>query len=246
LREHLARIDDPAADLLARLSDHLVPKSVWIVGGDGWAYDIGFGGLDHVLSTGADVNILVLDTGVYSNTGGQNSKATPRAATAKFAAGGKPGRKKDLGMIAMSYGNAYVAQIAMGANPNHALRVFHEAESFDGPSLILAYSHCIAHGIAMPTSMSHQKEVIASGLWPLYRHDPRLSDTGKQAFQLDSKKPQLSFEQLASQEGRFAVVSRTDPARAEQLYRLAQQDIDQQWERYERLSQLPVTQNSNS
>ncbi|WP_413432447.1 pyruvate:ferredoxin (flavodoxin) oxidoreductase [Crateriforma spongiae] len=228
--------DDPmAADLLER-ADALVPKSVWIVGGDGWAYDIGFGGLDHVISTGANVNILVLDTGVYSNTGGQNSKATPRAATAKFAAGGKAGRKKDLGMIAMSYGNAYVAQIAMGANPNQTMKVFHEAESFVGPSLILAYSPCIAHGIAMGTGMTHQKDVIASGLWPLYRHDPRLKDEGKNAFRLDSRKPKITFAELAKQEGRFAAVSRTDPQRAEQLYQLAQDDIDQQWRRYESLA----------
>jgi pyruvate-ferredoxin/flavodoxin oxidoreductase len=246
LRERLASVDDPVADQLCRVADALAAKSVWIIGGDGWAYDIGFGGLDHVLSTGANVNILVLDTGVYSNTGGQNSKATPRAATAKFAAGGKPGRKKDLGMIAVSYGNAYVAQIAIGANPNHTVKVFHEAESFNGPSLILAYSQCIAHGIEMGSSMTHQKLVTASGLWPLYRHDPRLKDTGKHPFQLDSKKPQLAFEKLAEQEGRFAAVSRNDPARAEVLYQLAQQDIDQQWRWYEQLATPSVVQNSSS
>ena len=236
LRVTLRGVEGKTARELEQVADALSPKSVWIVGGDGWAYDIGFGGLDHVLSTGANVNILVLDTGVYSNTGGQNSKATPRAATAKFAAGGKPARKKDLGMIAVSYGNAYVAQIALGANPNQTLKVFHEAESYDGPSLILAYSQCIAHGIDMSSSMSHQKDVIASGLWPLYRHDPRRRDAGRNAFQLDSKKPQLSFQDFAKQEGRFAIVARTDPDRAAKLYELAQRDIDDQWNLYEQLA----------
>ncbi len=239
LRRQLETIDTPAAKKLSRIADALAVKSVWIIGGDGWAYDIGFGGLDHVLSTGANVNILVLDTGVYSNTGGQNSKATPRAATAKFAAGGKPARKKDLGMIAVSYGNAYVAQIAMGANPAQTLKVFHEAESYDGPSLILAYSQCIAHGIDMATSMTHQKDVIASGMWPLYRHDPRLKEQGKNPFVLDSRKPRLAFSELAKQEGRFSIVCRNDPERAAQLYELAQDDIDQQWRRYEQLAASP-------
>ncbi|MEN1679146.1 MAG: pyruvate:ferredoxin (flavodoxin) oxidoreductase [Planctomycetota bacterium] len=236
LREALASIDHPAARDLSAAADALVAKSVWIVGGDGWAYDIGFGGLDHVLSTGADVNILVLDTGVYSNTGGQNSKATPRAATAKFAAAGKPARRKNLGAVAMSYGNAYVAQVAMGASPQQTVKVFHEAESFRGPSLVLAYSQCIAHGIEMATSMSHQKEVVHAGLWPLFRYDPRVAGEGKNPFRLDSKKPTTSFEELAATEGRFAAIARSDPERAKQLYELAQQDIDEQWATYQRMA----------
>ena len=151
----------------------MLKRSVWIVGGDGWAYDIGYGGLDHALTTGRDVNILVLDTGVYSNTGGQASKATFRGAVAKFASSGKEGRKKDLGMMAVAYGNVYVGQVAIGANPAQAIRTFQEAESYPGPSLILAYSHCIAHGINMTTSMSHQKDAVNCGFWPLYHYDPR-------------------------------------------------------------------------
>jgi len=236
LKARLAGIDHPRKlDLLA-LSDALVRKSVWIVGGDGWAYDIGFGGLDHVLASGRDVNILVLDTGVYSNTGGQASKATPRAAVAKFAAAGKPVRKKDLGMIAAAYGNVYVAQIAMGANPNQTLKAFREAESWKGPSLIIAYSHCIAHGIEMTTAMNHQKEATASGFWPLFRYDPRSAHEGAHPFQLDSKKPRLPFKEFAAKEARFAMLVRADPERAERLQDLAQQDIDEQWHYYEQLA----------
>ena len=186
-------------------------RSVWIVGGDGWAYDIGFGGLDHVLTTNRDVNILVLDTGVYSNTGGQARRPTPRAATAKFAANGKACGKKDLGMLAVSYGNVYVAQIAMGANPNQTLRAFLEAESYHGPSLILAYSQCIAHGINMTQGMTHQKTVVQSGFWPLYRYDPRLAHAGEHPFHLDSRKPTIPFSELAEQEARFAMLARSDP-----------------------------------
>ena len=178
-------------DQLLAVADSLLRRSVWIVGGDGWAYDIGFGGLDHVLASGRDVNILVLDTEVYSNTGGQASKSTPRAAVAKFASGGKAIGKKDLGMIAVDYGNVYVAQVAMGGNPLQTLKAFEEAESYRGPSLILAYSHCIAHGCEMSTAMTHQKEAVASGYWPLYRFDPRLGGQGKHPFHLDSHKPTL-------------------------------------------------------
>jgi pyruvate-ferredoxin/flavodoxin oxidoreductase len=236
LKAKLAGLDNPRAKDLLALADSLVRKSVWVVGGDGWAYDIGFGGLDHVLASGRDVNILVLDTGVYSNTGGQASKATPRAAVAKFAAAGKPVRKKDLGMIAAAYGNVYVAQIAMGANPNQTLKAFREAESWRGPSLIIAYSHCIAHGIEMTTAMGHQKEATASGFWPLFRYDPRQAHEGSHPFQLDSRKPRVAFKEYAAKEARFSMLMRADPERAERLLDLAQQDIDEQWHYYEQLA----------
>ncbi len=236
LHARLADIDSLSARILAGVAEALVRKSVWILGGDGWAYDIGFGGLDHVLASGRDVNVLVLDTGVYSNTGGQASKATPRSAVAKFAAGGKPTRKKDLGMIAASYGNVYVGQVAMGANPAQTIKVFQEAESYRGASLILAYSHCIAHGIEMATSMTHQKDLVRSGFWPLFRYDPRLSHSGGRPFQLDSRKPNIPFREIAAKEARFAMLARTNPAEAERLFSLAQRDIDDQWHYYEQLS----------
>jgi pyruvate-ferredoxin/flavodoxin oxidoreductase len=236
LKQRLAKVEDMKARELLSVADALVRRSVWIVGGDGWAYDIGFGGLDHVLTTNRDVNILVLDTGVYSNTGGQASKATPRAATAKFASNGKAIRKKDLGMLAVSYGNVYVAQIALGANPNQTLRAFVDAESYRGPSLILAYSQCIAHGINMTQGMTHQKTVVQSGLWPLFRFDPRLAHAGEHAFHLDSRKPTIPFAELAEQEGRFAMLSRSDPKGAERLFALAQQDINDQWHYYEQMA----------
>ncbi|MFM7071758.1 MAG: pyruvate:ferredoxin (flavodoxin) oxidoreductase, partial [Planctomycetota bacterium] len=226
---------DRARRLLG-LAASLVHRSVWIVGGDGWAYDIGFGGLDHVLASGRNVNILVLDTGVYSNTGGQASKSTPRAAVAKFAAGGKSVKRKDLGMLAVAYGNVYVAQIALGANPLQTLHVFEEAESYPGPSLILAYSHCVAHGIEMSTSMSHQKDIVRSGFWPLFRYDPREANRGGHPFHLDSRKPSLPFTELAKKEGRFAMLARSQPAVAETLFRQAQQDIDDTWRYYEQMA----------
>ncbi len=236
LQARLENCDHPEAQRLKENADSLVRRSVWVVGGDGWAYDIGFGGLDHVLTTGRDVNILVLDTGVYSNTGGQASKSTPRAAVAKFAAAGKTVRRKDLGMLAVSYGNTYVAQLAMGANPAQTVRVFHEAESYRGPSVILAYSHCIAQGIDMSTSMTHQKDAVQSGFWPLYRYDPRLARTGGRPFQLDSRKPKLTFEQFAMKEGRFAILARSNPEQAKRLFQLAQGDIDDQWNYYEQMA----------
>ncbi|MCA9066143.1 MAG: pyruvate:ferredoxin (flavodoxin) oxidoreductase, partial [Planctomycetaceae bacterium] len=222
-------------DLLASL-DYLVRKSVWIIGGDGWAYDIGFGGLDHVLASNHDVNILVLDTEVYSNTGGQASKSTPRAAIAKFAASGKGIRKKDLGMIAVDYGHVYVAKIAMGANPNQTIKAFEEAESYHGPSIIIAYSPCIAHGIDMGVMMSHQKDAVNSGYWPLYRYDPRLAHEGQRAFQLDSRKPRLPFRDFAQKEARFAALARTNPEEAERLFTLAQEDIRDQYHFYEQMA----------
>ncbi len=211
-------------------------RSVWIVGGDGWAYDIGFGGLDHVMASGRDVNILVLDTEVYSNTGGQASKSTPRAAVAKFASGGKATGKKDLGMIAVDYGNVYVAQVAMGGNPLQTLKAFEEAESYRGPSLILAYSHCIAHGCEMSTAMSHQKEAVASGYWPLYRFDPRQSGQGKHPFHLDSHTPTLPLRTFALKEARYAMLARANPEHAEQLLSQAQRDIENRWRFYEQMA----------
>ncbi len=238
LKQRLEGIDRPEAQQLACVVDALVPRSVWIVGGDGWAYDIGFGGLDHVLSTDRNVNILVLDTGVYSNTGGQASKATPRAAVAKFAASGKPLRKKDLGMLAVSYGHVYVAQVAMGANPAQTLRVFREAEAYPGPSLILAYSQCIAHGIDMTKGMTHQKDVVRCGLWPLFHYDPALAQNGEHPFHLDSGKPTMAFQDFASQEARFAMIAQSDKERADRLFDLAQKDIDDQWHYYEQIANV--------
>ena len=238
LRQRLASVPGVAARDLMALADALVPKSLWIVGGDGWAYDIGFGGLDHVIASDLDVNIIVLDTGVYSNTGGQASKATPRAAVAKFAAAGKTIRKKDLGLLAVQYGHVYVAQIALGANPKQALRAMREAASYQGPSLILAYSHCIAHGIDMSTAMSHQKDATQAGFWPLWRYDPRLARAGKHPFQLDSKRPTKPFSDFASKEARFAMLSRSHPETAKELLAQAQHDIDDTFHLYEQMAGL--------
>ncbi len=235
LRERLATIGTPESVTLDSLADALVPVTVWIVGGDGWAYDIGFGGLDHVLSSGRNVNILVLDTEVYSNTGGQASKATPRAATAKFASDGKGTRKKDLGLLAQAYGDVYVAQVALGANETQVVRAFREAVAYEGPSLVIAYSTCIAHGIEMATSMSHQKEAVASGYWPLYRYHPA-PELGTHPFSLDSKAPSLPLRDFLQKETRFAVLERTDPTRAEHLQALAQADVDERWHYYEQLA----------
>jgi pyruvate-ferredoxin/flavodoxin oxidoreductase len=218
---------------LKSLADYLVKKSVWIVGGDGWAYDIGYGGLDHVLASGRNVNILVLDTEVYSNTGGQASKATPRAAVAKFAAGGKPSPKKDLGLMAMTYGNVYVGSVAMGARDEHTIRTFLEAEAYPGVSLILAYSHCIAHGINMTTAMNHQKEIVESGRWLLYRYNPTLVAEGKNPLQLDSRAPKLPVERTMYQENRFAMLARSKPEAAKKLLKEAQADVSTRWAMYE-------------
>ena len=236
LKERMERVESEDARNLLAVADALVKKSVWIVGGDGWAYDIGFGGLDHVMASGRNVNILVLDTEVYSNTGGQASKATPRGAVAKFAASGKKTGKKDLGQIAMAYGNVYVAQVALAANNIQVVKAFSEAESFEGPSLIIAYSQCIAHGIDMEKGMSHQKEAVDSGYWPLFRFDPRLED--RHPFHLDSKKPSIRFKEFAWQEARFAMLARSQPEEAERLFRLAQNDIDERWSLYEQLADI--------
>jgi len=222
--------------MLQSVVDYLVKKSVWIIGGDGWAYDIGYGGLDHVLASGRNVNILVMDTEVYSNTGGQASKATPRAAVAKFAAGGKPSPKKDLGLMAMTYGNVYVASIAMGAKNEQSIRAFLEAESYPGVSIILAYSHCIAHGINMSTAMNYQKDVVDSGRWLLYRYDPRLTDQAKNPLQLDMRSPKLTVEQTMYQENRFKMLSRSNPDQAKKLLKLAQGDVNTRWGMYQYLA----------
>ena len=236
LREALAASTDPRARNLEAVAEALVPQSVWIVGGDGWAYDIGFGGLDHVLACGRDVNVLVLDTEVYSNTGGQASKATARGAVAKFAAAGKSTGKKDLGMIATAYGSVYVAQIAMGADMPHTVKVLAEAEAHPGPSLVIAYSTCIEHGIDMSTSMLHQKGAVDSGYWPLYRFDPARSEAGEHPFVLDSKKPSIPLKEFTQQEARYAMLARSDPERAEELQRAAQQDVDARWHFYEQIA----------
>lgn len=221
---------------LLSIADYLVKKSVWIMGGDGWAYDIGYGGLDHVLASGKNVNVLVLDTEVYSNTGGQMSKATPRGAVAKFAAAGKPARKKDLGMMAMSYSNVYVAKVAMGANDTHTLRAFLEAEAYDGPSLIIAYSHCIAHGINMARGMQNQKAAVDSGYWPLYRYNPGLAEEGKNPFKLDSKGLKMPFKDYAYMETRYKMLTKSHPKLAEELIKEAQEDVTDTWKEYERLA----------
>jgi pyruvate-ferredoxin/flavodoxin oxidoreductase len=232
LKGRLQRLEQPEARQLLELADALVKTSVWLVGGDGWAYDIGFGGLDHVLAAGRDINALVLDTEVYSNTGGQASKATPLGAVAKFAAGGKPAGKKDLGLMAMSYGTIYVASVAMGARDEHTIRAFLEAESYPGPSLILAYSHCIAHGIAMAEGMAHQKLAVDTGRWPLYRFDPRRAERGENPLQLDSPGPRRPLEEGLAAENRFRMLRYSQPERARELARAAQADLDRRWATY--------------
>ena len=224
-----------AQDLIA-VADALVKKSVWIVGGDGWAYDIGYGGLDHVLASGQNVNVLVLDTEVYSNTGGQASKATPLGAVAKFAASGKPTIKKDLGMTAMRYGNVYIAQIAMGANDTHTVKAFLEAEAHPGPSLIIAYSQCIAHGIDMAKGMTQQKLAVESGYWPLYRYNPALENEGQNPFQLDSHDPKIKLQDYIYTEGRYRMLQRSDPEAAKSLLAQAQESVNHRWAQYKKLA----------
>ena len=233
LKERLAPLDSPEARQLRVLADLLVRKSVWIIGGDGWAYDIGFGGLDHVLASGRNVNILVLDTEVYSNTGGQMSKSTPRAAVAKFAAGGKPGGKKDLGMIAMSYGHVYVASVALGARDEHTLKAFLEAEAYDGPSLIIAYSHCIAHGIDMSAGMQSQKAAVDAGQWLLYRYHPEREARGENPLQLDSRRPKIPLEDFMYRENRFKMLTKSHPDDARRMLQEAQRAVQSRWRFYE-------------
>jgi pyruvate-ferredoxin/flavodoxin oxidoreductase len=219
-------------DLLA-VADALVLKSVWLVGGDGWAYDIGAGGLDHVLGSGMNVNVLVLDTEVYSNTGGQMSKATPRGAVAKYATGGKQTQKKDLAMEAISYGSVYVARVAMGGSDTQTVKAFQEAEAFPGPSLIIAYSHCIAHGYDMAFGLHQQKAAVLSGYWPLVRYNPALRAQGKNPFQLDSKAPTIPLKQYMYEEARYSMLARSHPTEARELLRMAEDDVERQWRVYE-------------
>jgi len=233
LKALLHKIEQPEAKHLLSVADQLVHRSVWLIGGDGWAYDIGSGGLDHVLSTGRNINVLVLDTEVYSNTGGQSSKATPTAASAKFAAAGKRVGKKDLAMQAISYGNVYVAQIAMGANPQQTLLAMREAEAYDGPSIILAYSHCIAHGINMEKGLNQQKMAVTSGYWPLIRYNPMLRKANSNPFVLDSPRPTIPFKEYAYNELRYKVLTQTQPKDAEKLIELAQDLVTLRWNTYE-------------
>ncbi|MCK5114211.1 MAG: pyruvate:ferredoxin (flavodoxin) oxidoreductase [Phycisphaerae bacterium] len=235
----LAKNTDSKAVQLLSVIDSLVHKSVWAMGGDGWAYDIGYGGLDHVLASTRNMNVIVMDTMVYSNTGGQCSKATPRGAVAKFAASGKPSPKKDLGMIAMTYGNIYVAQIAYGANDNQAVKAFVEADSYPGCSLVICYSHCIAHGINMTTGTDQQKAAVASGFWPLYRFDPRLADEGKNPLQLDSKDPSISFEEYAYKENRWKTLVNSSPEHAKELLVQATEDVKARWKMYQQMANAP-------
>ncbi|MFC1997007.1 pyruvate:ferredoxin (flavodoxin) oxidoreductase [Chloroflexota bacterium] len=245
LKSKLAGNDDPKAKDLLSLADVLVKKSVWIFGGDGWAYDIGYGGLDHVLASGRNVNVLVMDTQVYSNTGGQSSKATPRAAVAKFAAKGKDMPRKDLGMMAMSYGYVYVAQVAMGSSDVQTLRAFMEAEAYVGPSLILAYSHCIAHGIDMSKGLDQQKLAVQSGIWPLYRYNPANIAEGKNPLKLDSKKPSIPVSEYAYNETRYRMLLQSDESRAESLMKLAQKDVVSRWQLYEQMAAMHFGANGN-
>jgi pyruvate-ferredoxin/flavodoxin oxidoreductase len=236
LKQKLQGHDRDDARQLVSLADALVKKCVWIMGGDGWAYDIGFGGLDHVFASGRDVNILVLDTEVYSNTGGQMSKATPRAAVAKFASGGKPAPKKNLGLIALTYGNVYVASVAMGAKDEHTLRAFLEAEAYAGPSLIIAYSHCIAHGINMATAMQNQKAAVDAGHWLLYRYHPGRAANGQSLLQLDSRAPKTSLQSFLLMENRFKMLTKSRPDEAKRLFEQAQRDVHARWRLYEMLA----------
>ncbi len=235
LKGELEGLDSPEAQSLRSLADELVNKSIWIFGGDGWAYDIGYGGLDHVLASGRNVNILVMDTQVYSNTGGQASKATPRGAAAKFASAGKSTNKKDLGVIAQSYGNVYVAQVSMGGNQQQTVRALLEAEAWDGPSIIIAYSTCIAHGIDMETSMTQQALAVSTGYWPLYRFRPS-DDEHAQPLTLDSKAPSGPISDFMAKEARFAMLRRSNPERAEELFSLAQDDVDERWRYYSQMA----------
>jgi len=237
LKDKLARIDSPTSRQLMSVADMLVKKSVWIVGGDGWAYDIGYGGLDHVIASGRNVNLLVLDTEVYSNTGGQASKSTPRAAVAKFAAGGKPGPKKDLGLIAMSYGSVYVASVAMGAKDEHTLKAFLEAEAYDGPSIIIAYSHCIAHGIDMMRGLQDQKAAVESGQWLLYRYNPERLLAGENPLALDSRAPTRKVQDFLQMETRFKMLTKSRPEAVKELWEQAQRDADARFSMYEYLAQ---------
>ncbi|MGL5469514.1 MAG: thiamine pyrophosphate-dependent enzyme, partial [Shewanella sp.] len=234
--ERLEEVKSGKARELLSLIDQLVRRSVWIIGGDGWAYDIGSSGLDHVLASGRDVNVLVMDTEVYSNTGGQMSKSTPLGAVAKFAAGGKTLAKKDVALQAISYGNVYVARIAFGANPQQALQALREAEAYPGPSLIIAYSHCIAHGIDMEFGLTQQKRAVASGHWPLMRYNPVLRRSGQNPFSLDSLRPSIPLAEYRQEETRYRVLAQSHPEEAERLMQVAQKVAWQKWATYEEMA----------
>jgi pyruvate-ferredoxin/flavodoxin oxidoreductase len=245
LKARIQDIDEAKATNLLNIADVFSRKSVWIVGGDGWAYDIGYGGLDHVIATGRNVNILILDTEVYSNTGGQSSKSTPRAAVAKFAAQGKGLPKKDLGLIAMAYGYVYVAKVAMGASDQQTLTAFLEAEAYDGPSIIIAYSHCIAHGIDMRKGLDQQKLAVQSGHWPLFRYNPELIAEGKNPLIIESKDPSIPFEQYAYNETRYRMLAQSDEERAEELLKMAQKDVNSRWRMYKQLAAMHYNGSDN-
>jgi pyruvate-ferredoxin/flavodoxin oxidoreductase len=242
----LGRLDEvpdrPEARRLASLAEDLVRRSVWIVGGDGWAYDIGSGGLDHVLASGQNVNVLVLDTEVYSNTGGQASKATPRGAVARFAAKGKATPKKDLGLAAMGYGNVYVAQVALGGSDVQTVKALLEADAWPGPSLVIAYGSCVpAHGFEESQTMARQKDAVRSGYWPLYRYDPGRAAGGEHPFRLDSHAPAMPVRDFAMAETRFAAMAERDPERAKELLAMGQADVDERWRLYQQLAAMDRT-----
>ena len=239
LRAKLAGVDSVEARALLNVADSLVRKSVWILGGDGWAYDIGFGGLDHVLGSGTNVKVLVLDTETYSNTGGQMSKSTPRGAVAKFADGGKTNSKKDIAMEAVAYGSVYVARIALGGSDAQTVKAFQEAEAHDGPALIIAYSHCIAHGYDLTYGMEQQKNAVLSGYWPLMRYNPSLRAEGKNPFQLDSKAPSIPLKEFAYHEARYTMLTRSHPDTAKLLLKEAQDDVERTWRIYSSRAAMP-------
>jgi pyruvate-ferredoxin/flavodoxin oxidoreductase len=238
LKAKLQAMDSLQATDLLSLADSLTAKSVWILGGDGWAYDIGYGGLDHVLASGRNVNVLVLDTEVYSNTGGQMSKSTPMGAVAKFAAGGKPGMKKDLAMMAMAYGNVYVARVALGANDGQVLKAFREAEAYDGPSIIIAYAHCIAHGIDLKIGLEQQKKAVQSGHWILMRHNPDLAAEGKNPLTIDCKEPTLPLEDYVYNENRYRMLQRSHPETAAELLKVVKKQNALRWKIYQHMAAM--------
>ena len=239
-------MDSLAARELESVAENLSRKSVWIIGGDGWAYDIGYGGLDHVLASGEDVNILVLDTEVYSNTGGQTSKATPRGAVAKFSAGGKGTPKKDLALLAMDYEHVYIARVAYGAKDIQTIHAFHEAEAYPGPSLIIAYSPCIAHGIDLKDNHLHQQLAVDSGHWPLFRYNPQHATAGKNPLHLDSKAPSIPYRDFIETEIRFSMLWRTHPEQAEKFLQQSQQEVHHRYHYYEQLASLEWDENGDS
>ena len=245
LKQKLSGINSPEARRLLLLADYLVKKSVWILGGDGWAYDIGYGGLDHVLSMKKNINLLVMDTEVYSNTGGQASKSTPIGAAAKFAAAGKEVGKKDLGLMAMSYGHVYVASVALGAKDTHTVQAFQEAESYDGPSIIIAYSHCIAHGYDLAFGLEQQKLAVNSGIWPLYRYDPRRTLNGETPLILDSAPGEAKVGDYMRNETRFRMVEKMNPERFKKLSTLAVEAMGRRLALYDHLAKLSVPKGGN-